>query len=166
VYYEQSSLYSSAGNGTCATCTGYYVPWTAKTTDNVHTLGVTLDWQAIADVLKISFNYNFSYGDTGYALGDGMAVIGGGLTSQSTAAALTLQNLPDVTSMLNMISIRGEYTFRPNWTMIFGYAFERFSYKDFMNDVSPTQYANAIMPGTLNPNDSVHVFGLGMRVRF
>lgn len=166
IYYEQASLYSSAGNGLGALQTGYYVPWTNKTTDAVHTVGITADWQAIPDVLKIVFNYNFSYGDTAYALGDGMAVIGGGQTSQSTLANLTLQNLPDVTSMLNMVGVRGEYTIRPNWTVIFGYEFERFSYKDFLNDTSPTQYANALLPGTLNPNESVHVLGAGLRIRF
>ena len=89
-----------------------------------------------------------------------------GLTSQSTVAQVVqLQALPDIKSMLNMVSVRGEYTFRPNWTVIFGYAFERFTYKDFMN-VSSTRYANAIFPGTLNPNDSVHVVGAGLRVRF
>jgi hypothetical protein len=132
----------------------------------VHTFGLTSDWNAIPEVLKISFNYNFSYGNTAYAVGDGMAVIGGGQNSQTTLASLALQQLPDVTSMLNLVSVRGEYTFRPNWTVIFGYAFERFSYKDFMNGISPTQFANAILPGTLNPNDSVHVIGAGLRVRF
>jgi MtrB/PioB family decaheme-associated outer membrane protein len=164
VYYEQSSLYTSGSNFT--TGNGYYVPWTNKTTDSVHTLGVTMDWQAIPAVLKFSVNYNFSYGDTAYALGDGMALIGTGQTTQTTPAALTLQALPDITSTLNMISIRGEYTFRPNMTVIFGYEFERFSYKDFMADTSATTYANALLPGSLNPNDSVQVVGAGLRVRF
>jgi MtrB/PioB family decaheme-associated outer membrane protein len=165
IYYEQSSLYTS-GTAFGPTGTGYYVPWTNKTTDSVHTFGMTADWRAIPEVLKISFIYSFSYGDTAYALGDGMAMIGGGQTSQATLANLTLQSLPDVTSMLNMISVRGEYTFRPNWTVIFGYEFERFSYKDFMNNAGSTQYANAVMPGTLNPNDSIHVIGAGLRIRF
>ena len=164
VYYEQASLYSSGTNYT-STGTGYYVPWTNKTTDIVHTLGLSADWQVSED-LKVSFAYNFSYGDTGYALGDGMAMIGGGLTSQSTAAALTLQQLPDVTSMLNMVSIRGEYTFRPNWTLIFGYAFERFTYNDFMTGIATNTYANALLPGTLNPNDTIQIVGAGLRVRF
>ncbi len=166
IYYDQASIYASAGNGTCATCTGYFVPWTNKTTNNVQTFGLTADWQAIPDVLKINFTYNFSYGDTAYALGDGMAVIGGNQTNQATAANLSLQPLPDVTSMLNLLSIRGEYTFRPNWTLIFGYAYERFAYKDFMTGTSSTQYANAIFPGSLNPNAAVQVFGAGIRVRF
>jgi MtrB/PioB family decaheme-associated outer membrane protein len=165
IYNDQSNLYVSGTNYT-ATGTGYYVPWTNKTTDSVHTAGVSLDWQAVKDVLKFSLDYSFAYGDTAYALGDGMALIGGAQTSPTNISNLTLQPLPNVTSMLNTISIRGEYTFRPNMTVIFGYEYERFSYKDFMNDTSPTAYANALLPGTLNPNDSVHVIGAGLRVRF
>jgi hypothetical protein len=46
---------------------------------------------------------------------------------------------------------------------IVGHAWERFSSKDFMSDVGSTQYADALFPGTLNPNDSVHVIGAGLR---
>jgi len=165
IYYDQTSIYTSGTNFT-PTGTGYYVPWTENTTDSVHTVGVNLDWQAIQDVLKLSLDYSFSYGDTGYALGDGMALVGGSIASPSTIAGLNFQPLPDVTSMLNMIQLRGEYTFRPNMTVIFGYAYERFSYKDFMQGTSSTQYANALLPGTLNPNDSVQIFSAALRVRF
>ena len=165
IYYDQTSIYTSGTNFT-STGTGYYVPWTANSTDTVHTVGVNLDWQAIQDVLKISFDYSFSYGDTAYALGDGMALVGGAIASPSTIAGLNFQTLPDVTSMLNMVQLRGEYTFRPNMTLIFGYAYERFSYKDFMQGTSSTQYANALLPGTLNPNDSVQILSAALRVRF
>lgn len=164
IYYASDDLYQS---GTFPpTGTGYYVPYSTKTTDSVHTAGITADWKAIPDVLKISVEYSFSYGDTAYALGDGMALIGAGQTSPATIAGLNFQALPDITSMLNMIQIRGEYTFRPNMTLIFGYAYERFSYKDFMNGTGATAYANALLPGTLNPNDAVHVVGAGLRMRF
>ena len=83
IYYDQANLYVS-GTNYSATGTGYYVPWTANTTDSVQTFGLTTDWQAIKDVLKFSFDYNLSYGDTAYALGDGMALIGGGITSPTT----------------------------------------------------------------------------------
>ena len=166
IYYDAASLYSSAGTGLGPTGNGFFVPYTNKNTNTVHTLGLTANWKAIPEVLKISFNYNFSYGDTACATGDGMAVIGGGQTSQTTLGNLALQQLPDMTLMLNLVSLRGEYTFQPNWTIIFGYADERFSYKDFMNGVSPTRFANAILPGTLNPNNSVHVLGAGLRIRF
>ncbi len=169
LYYEQASLYetsTTAAINTSATGSGFIVPWTARSTDSVHTLGVTVDWVPIKDVLKFTFDYNLAYGDTAYALGDGGAIFGGAITSPTFQPSITMQPLPDVKSMLNMVSIRGEYTFMPNVTLLFGYAFERFSYKDFMNNAGATQYANALLPGTLNPNDSVHVIGAGIRVRF
>lgn len=165
IFYDQTSLYES-GTNFGPSGTGYYVPWENKTTDSVHTFGLAVDWQPIKDVLTFSFDYNLSYGDTAYALGDGMALIGGSITSASTIASLNFQPLPDVTSMLNMIQITGQYKFRPNMTLIFGYAFEKFDYNDFMNIAAPTQYANAILPGTLTPNAVVQVVGAGVRIRF
>lgn len=55
---------------------------------------------------------------------------------------------------------------RPNITLLFGYAFEHFSYKDPMVGTSSTQYANAYLPGTLTPNQSIHVVSAAVRVRF
>lgn len=170
LYYEQAGVYQSSNainNPTPPTTSQYVVPWSNKTTDSVHTAGVTVDWQAIKDVLKFSIDYNFAYGDTAYAIGDSISFFGATVgASQVTQQSLNLQALPDVTSMLNMVSIRGEYTFRPNMTLMFGYAFEKFTYKDFMNGTSSTYYGNALLPGYTNPNDAIHVVGAGMRVKF
>jgi MtrB/PioB family decaheme-associated outer membrane protein len=99
IYYNQSSLYTSsttAAVNTSATGTGFNVPWTANTTDSVHTFGATLDWQAIKDVLKFGLDYNFSYGDTAYAFGEGVVAFGGAITSPTFASAINMQPLPDV----------------------------------------------------------------------
>jgi MtrB/PioB family decaheme-associated outer membrane protein len=166
IYYEQSSIYQSSTTAP-PTASSFIVPWSAKSTDSVHTAGLSMEWQAIKDELKFSLDYNFAYGDTAYALGDSVTLFGASVAgSQITAANINLQPLPDVTSMLNMVSVRGEWTFRPNWTLIFGYAYERFTYRDFMTGIPSTQYANILLPGTLNPNESIHVIGAGMRVRF
>ncbi len=167
LYYDQASVYESTTSGAAPAANQFVVPWSNKTTDSVHTAGLTLDWQAIPDVLKLSLEYNFSYGDTAYAMGDSVVFFGSTVTnSQITQANINTTPLPDVTSTLHMLSIHGEYTIRPNMTLLFGYAFERFTYKDYANGVSPVQYANILLPGTLNPNDSVHVVGAGIRVRF
>lgn len=86
--------------------------------------------------------------------------------SQITRSTINLQPLPDVTSMLHMIQLRGEYSLRPNMTLIFGYAFGRFNYKDFLNGQSPTAYASVVVPGFNNNNESIHIVGAGMRIRF
>ncbi len=165
IYYNQNSLYASAGTGTGPTGTGYRAPWNLKTTDQTHTVGVTVDWQAIPEVLKFTADYNLSYGNTNYALGDGGYLVGGRV-SATTLANLAVQPLPDVTALLNAISIRGEYSFRPNMTLMFGYAYERFSYADYAYGAGSTQYVNAFLPGTYKPNYAIHVVGAGLRYRF
>jgi len=164
IFYDQSSIYSS---GTVTpTSTGYYVPWTAKTTDSVHTVGATVDWQAIKDVLKFTLDANYSYGDTAYALGDGGALFGGGIVSPVTGPSTNIQALPDINSTLGTISIRGEYTFRPNIKLLVAYAFERFNYKDAMYSSGNQLYGNALVPGTLVPNSSIQMVGARLRFTF
>ena len=170
LFFTQGSIYQSPGAPSVPAPTPantqYSVPWQMRSTDSVHTLGVNADWQAIEDVLKFTFDYNMSYGDTAYALGEGVVAYGGAITSTTFLPSITVQQLPDVKSMLNIISLHGEYTFRPNMTMLFGYAFERFTSKDFMNGQSSTTFANALLPGTVNPNASVHIVSAALRVRF
>jgi hypothetical protein len=120
----------------------------------------------IPDKLKITLDYNFAYGDIAYALGDSVVLLGTPINSQITQNADALQQLPDVKSMLNVLTVRGEYTLRQNVTLIFGYSFERLTYKDYLNNAGTTQYANALLPGSLKPTDSIHVVGASMRIRF
>jgi hypothetical protein len=68
--------------------------------------------------------------------------------------------------MLNMVSLRGEYTFRPNTTLMMGYAYERFTSNDFMVGVTPTNYAGALLPGTPNQADAVHIVYAMLRFKF
>ena len=132
----------------------------------MQTLGVNADWQPIPQKLKITFDASLSMGDTAYALGEGVAMFGGAINSPTTGPATTFQSLPDVKSTLMMVSVRGEYNFTPTTSLLFGYAYERFNYKDFMNGVGATQYANAFVPGTMNPNEAVHVVSAAVRMRF
>lgn len=165
IYFNQNSLYASAGTGLGPTGTGFSAPWNLKTTDQTHTAGITVDWQVIPNKLKLSADYNFAYGDTNYALGDGGYLVGGRVAA-TTLANLIIVPLPDVTAMLNTISLRAEYNIRPNITLIGGYAYERFSYADFAYDVGATQYVNAFFPGTLKPNFGIHTVGAALRYRF
>jgi len=127
---------------------------------------VNLDWNAIPDLLKVSLDYNLSYGDTAYALGMGMVAIGGGVTSPTTGPSLVAQPLPDVTSMLSLLSVHGEYKLAPNISLLLGAAWERFNYKDFMNNAGSTTYADTLLPGTFNPNESVLMASAAVRFRF
>ncbi len=162
IYNDQASIYAS-GN---AATTGFNVPWQAKTTDNTQTAGVDVDWAAIPDKLKLSADYHLSYGDTAYALGDGGALIGTGITSQLTLANLAMQSMPNVTSMLSTIDVSGEYTISPQATLIVGYSFERFTYSDWIQNAGATQYADLLMPGTLVPNSTMHMVNAAVRYKF
>jgi MtrB/PioB family decaheme-associated outer membrane protein len=165
--YEQASLYESSTTAALSATTGYAVPWTNKTTDDVHTAGISADWQAIKDVLKITADYTFAYGNTAYAMGDSVVFLGSAVVSPvAPTANAAIINMANDRSMLSLISIRGEYTIRPDITLLFGYAFERFTNKDPANGYAANTYANVILPGTSNYNEAIHVVGAGMRIRF
>ncbi len=161
LYFDQSALYAG-GSG----ATAYSVPYQMSDTNSVQSAGVSADWQAIPEKLKITFDTNFSYGDTAYGLGEGVTTLGASITSPVTGAVAAFTPLPDVKSLLLSVSVRGEYTINARTSVLFGYAFERFNYKDFLNNVGSTQYANAFVPGTYNPNEAVHVISAAVRMRF
>jgi MtrB/PioB family decaheme-associated outer membrane protein len=170
IYYNTGSIYQSpnppAIPAPTPTNTNFSVPWNMKTTDHVHTVGLNTDWQAIPDLLKVSLDYNLSYGDTAYALGEGAVAVGGAQTSPTLAPSLAIQPLPDVKSLLSVLSLHGEYSFTSNLTFLAGYAWEYFRYKDFLQNAQPLQFGNALLPGVLVPNESIHVVSAGMRFRF
>ena len=132
----------------------------------VNTVGANADWQAIPDKLKLTFDYNLSYGATAYALGEGVVAYGGAITSPTFLPSITNQSLPNVKSLLSVLSVKGEYTLTPQIGILFGVAWERFNYKDFMTTSSSTQFANALMPGSYSPNESILFASAGIRLRF
>ena len=157
IYYDESALYTTGSLS---------LPFKIADTDSAQTLGVDVEWKAIPNKLKITLNGNLAYGDTAYALGEGVVPLTFTTNSWTTIGAITVTPLPAVTSMMYSLSMRGEYTINPNTSVLFGYAFERFNYKDFANNIGATQYANAFLPGTANPNEAVHVFSAAVRMRF
>jgi hypothetical protein len=159
---DNASLYSS-GN---AATTGFFVPYTEKTKDSTQTLGVSADWAAIPDKLHLTLDYNLSYGDTAYVLGDGGALIGNAIASQITLAALNFQPMPNVKTTLNTVRLKGDYTLSSNMVLSLGYAYERFTYQDPMQSNATTQYADLMLPGTYTPNAAIHVVSTGIRFKF
>jgi len=162
LFFDTTSLWSASP------VSGVNIPvtWNQKTQDSEQTFGVSVDWEAIKDVLKFGFDYNFSHGDTAYTLGDGVVTYLGTITSPTFASAVSMQALPNVTSTLNAISLHGEYTFSPKMAVLFGYTYEKFDYKDFMYSAGNTSYGNVLMPGSLVPNATVQTVGASLRIRF
>ena len=171
IFFNSNSMVTNAtcnGNGTTLTagsgCLNNGI-WNQKTNDETHTFGASLDWQPIPDVLKVSVDYTLSYGNTSYTFADG------GIYSFPTAgnvgtAGLFIQALPSTTGLLNSISLHAEYKIRENISLIGGYAFERFSYKDYAYAAGSTQFSNAVFAGDNKPNYAVHVVGAAVNFRW
>lgn len=170
LYFNQNSVYQSPGPpatpAPSPTNSQFSVPWNAQTTSSVTTVGAGASWDALPDVLTFGLDYNLAYGDTAYALGEGIVAYGRAITSPTFQPSITMQPLPDVKSLLSVISLHGEYTLSPKIKRFFFYAWERFTSKDFMMGTSTTQCANALLPGTLTPNESVQAVSAGLHIRF
>jgi MtrB/PioB family decaheme-associated outer membrane protein len=171
IFFNTNSLVSNAtcnGAGTTLTAGPGCLnngSWNQKTDDQTNTFGASVEWHPIPDVLKVSLEYTLSYGNTSYTFADG------GIYSFPTAgnvgtAGLFIQPLPSTTGLLNSITLRGEYKIRENISIIGGYAFERFSYKDYAYDVGSTQFSNAVFAGDAKPNYAVSVVGAALSVRW
>lgn len=168
LFFNQTSAVSNAScNGGGTTLTPGPAPclnngmWTGKNTDDTHTAGASLDWQA-RDDLKISADYTFSYGRNAYSIANG------GIYSFVTAgtASLQLAPIPDVKSMMNSVALHAEYQIVPNASIWFGYAFERLNYKDYGTQVNAAQYSNALFSGDANPSYSIHQVFAALRLRW
>lgn len=168
IRFDQSSAVSNAScNGNGMTLATGPAPclnngsWTGRNIDTTHSAGISLDWQARED-LKLSADYTFSYGRNAYSLADG------GIYSFTPAgtASLQLAPLPDVTSMLNSISLRAEYQIRQNISVWAGYTFERFNYKDYATQVGANQFSNALFTGDSNGSYAIHRVMAALRIKW
>ena len=165
-YYEQNAVYwsptgvcNSDGATQTAACNG---KWTGKTTDDSHTAGVTLEWQAIPNLLKLSADYTFNYGNSAYSIADGGLLALGGVAQTSLVVAPG----PNVSTTLHALTLRGEYKIRPNLSLLGGYTFATFSDNDYVFNQTAAQYTNALFSGDAKPDYTVHVVMLALRARF
>jgi MtrB/PioB family decaheme-associated outer membrane protein len=172
IFFDQSSLVTNAGcngNGTTLTAGPGCLnngAWTGKTDDSTHTLGAGADWLPMGDdKLKLSVDYTFDAGNISYTLADGgiFSFPSGGKIGTST---LLIQPLPPVTSTLNSVTLKGEYKITENMSLFGVYTFERFNSKDYANNVGATQLSNAVLPGELNANYTVHTLIAELHVRW
>ena len=171
---DASALWNLASSATAnarnlAFGTGSTPYFTNQLTDETHTIGASGTWQA-SPKLKITGSYNFSYGDTTFNVGDGVApayfLFNPALATPNLNYSVLA--LPDVKSQLHTLNLQGEYAFKPNMSLLFGYQFERFIYSDMAYTMPVTGYdfGNALTPGQVNPSYSVHVVGGSIRVKF
>jgi MtrB/PioB family decaheme-associated outer membrane protein len=142
------------------------IPWSSKTTANVHTVGASADWR-LAEKLKVGALYNFSYGATQYQTFDGYM----GIPFSNNPSNINFANLaplPDSKNTLSTVQVHGEYAFTPSMSLWAGYTFQKLDSNDWTYGqaaVSP-QYYNFVLTGDVNPSYSVHVVSAALRVKW
>ncbi len=140
--------------------------FTAATTDDVHTVGLSGDWK-ITDRLKLGASYNFYYGDVSYYMYNGVVVPGTPTVSYANVAAL-----PNVNSSMHSLKLNGQYALTPTMTLWGGYSYDVFKDNDWAYNtwapVTPTSATGGATLSTGVPNPSYHVNAVytGVTVKF
>jgi len=156
-YYNYEQIFRNQRGASTA---GAY---NAVTTTEVHSAGLGGDYQ-VTDDLKLSINYNYSYGDIGYYL------------SNAPATAMTVANtnyaafqLPNTVNEMHSVKLDGEYALFPDVTLLFGYSLERAMATDWgLNWASGTltRTNGAILGDEGMPSYLVHTATLGARFKW
>ncbi len=166
-FYNYELVYDGITGPGANSTSPYFADWSEKTTNSVHTAGLSQTWQAIPDKFKVTLSYNFSYGDSAYVLGDGVIGLAGGQNPvTSTGQNYIITSLPHNTSQLHDLSLHGEYQMTPTMSLWLGYSFERFMYSDPTFGYSATQYGNALLPGDSSLSYSMHVVSAFIRCKW
>lgn len=136
--------------------------------DTIHTVGVKADWQ-VNEKAKISIEDNLSYGATSFAEGVALIPSSAGVP-QSLSPSNLANQLPDAKTLINTLTMNGEYQLRDNISLLAGYAFERASAKDYLYGQaagSPSNGSSVVsLPGDGNPSYVVHVVSAGFRLKW
>ena len=140
--------------------------WNQTNSDGTHTVGAGVEWQPIKDKLKISADYNFSYGDIAWQYADNLSSATLGVMNPYYQFAWAAQPIPNVNTMLSTLKLRGEYAINPRMSLWVGYTFERMMNNDYNNLVQQAAYASNLLSGDANPSYAVHVLATSLRVKF
>jgi MtrB/PioB family decaheme-associated outer membrane protein len=177
IFFNQNSMYWTANvTPPCETSTnvplaGCNGAWNNKTTDTVHTFGISADWAPRPD-LSFGIDYNLAYGDSQYVLADNGVLAFGNCqiatlcTTAGQQTALASAGNWSARSLNSILRLRGEWKIRPNISLIGGIGWDRMYLSDPSQVVAPTQYTNALLPGDLNPNYSIGSAYAMIRYRF
>ena len=115
--------------------------WSETTTADTHTFGMGGTTKPFGDV-KVGADYYFSYGFSDFAESGVIAGVVGAPIDQ----------LPNVTSMLNSFKLHGEYEYAPGVTLYLGYGFDRLISNDWAMYGATAAYSS----GEGNPSYAVH----------
>jgi hypothetical protein len=125
--------------------------WTEATTADTHTAGVGGSWK-VTDNFKLGADYTFSYALNGFNQN--------GPAAAFQAGSVPGDQLPNVTSMLNSLSLHGEYEYQPGVTLYVGYGFDRLDMSDWSawggNFVGTAATSGAFLSGQNDPHYNIH----------
>jgi hypothetical protein len=139
--------------------------WNETNADATHTLGANIDWQATGD-LDLGVDYNFSYGNISWAYADNLLPSTLGAMNAYNQFAWTNQAIPNVTAILNSVTLHGEYRFTPNASVWIGYSHERMSGNDYNYAVQQASYASNLLSGDTNPSYSEQLVTVRLKLKF
>lgn len=142
--------------------------WSAATTDDVHTVGLSGEWKA-TEKLKLGTGYTFWYGDVNYALSNGVVLPV--LPATGAAAYMNVQNLPHIPSSMHSFKVFGEYQLAPNMVFGAGYAFDMFKDNDWAYSAWAPAVQTSTTSGTLStgvgaPSYRIHSLVTTLKVKF
>ncbi|WP_158240499.1 MtrB/PioB family outer membrane beta-barrel protein [Telmatospirillum siberiense] len=160
-YTYERIYYDNGGNGMAKYSTGQ--GWDVNTTDSIHSAGAALIWKA-TDRLKFDTEYTFSYGDIGYNMF-------GGITSTTTTQSYqNVENLPNVSSSMHSLKVRGEYQLTPAISFMAGYGFDLYKDNDWSYGWDPVVLSSgsvsSLSSGESRSSYRVHSLYTSMRVKF
>lgn len=160
-YTYERIYYDNGGNGVAKATTGQ--GWDVNTTDSVHTAGASATWRA-TDRLKFDTEYTFSYGDVGYNMFGGISV------ASQTESYQNVTNLPNVSSSMHSVKVRGEYQLTPNISFMAGYGFDLYKDNDWSYGWDPVVLSSgavsSLTSGESKSSYRVHSLYSSMRVKF
>lgn len=170
-YYSYQRIYfDNRGNGACAesstgNCLGTAGYFQNKYTSQMHSAGISSDWN-ISDKLKLSGEYNFSYGAVLFGQYNGVMVATLGQTYQNVS------NYPDINSSMHDLKVTASYAFTDNIEAALLYRYGMFANNDWQYVARPviptTNTGTAISivnAGYGSPNYNVSTVGMTMRIK-
>jgi MtrB/PioB family decaheme-associated outer membrane protein len=160
LFYQLLDVNNVTGGG------GSQFFWRLGTPNTVHTAGASVDWQ-VNSAVKLGASYTFQYGTTAFNE-SGFGVAGTGTLPGTAPWNYNVVSLPSNTSNLNSLNLHAEYQLSDDATLQFGYIYERFHSKDYLNEQLPTSplYANEVLGADGDPSYNVHVVTAAFRFGF
>jgi len=149
-YTFEEIFYNNLGNGECSSTTGVPSPgnlctgsagyFQNKQTSDVHTVGLSAEWQA-TDRLKLSADYTFAYGSVMFGEFNGVFVAAPNQNYQNVI------NYPDDHTVMNALTVKGSYKLTDNVELSLAGMYSMFYDKDWRDLSCAVEPTNGVCTG-------------------